>query len=374
LAFSATGANIVTASTNGVERLRITSAGNVGVGTSSPSHLLDVAGIARMESANIVKSEAGGVGPELVLLNSSNSSNTGNGGQIQFVGGNQSGRRFVIRSASTGTFGRNPHLIFSSENDIDGLTERLRITNAGNVGIGTASPDAKLTVNGAASFAAGTALLPSIARAGDLNTGIFFPAADTIAFSEGGAERMRIDSSGNVGIDRTSPNAKLDVNGLVRASGINFNASGGNNLDDYEEGTWTPVLGGDSQSDQTYNRQTGFYVKIGKLVYLTFTARLTNRGTITGVLPVISNLPFTCAGDGIIDGRGNRSALSIAFWENLENNFSIVLGLISQNSTRIVLSVKNTGMSSSLGDSDGPNDFWSNSTEIAGSIFYRTLD
>ena len=59
----------------------------------------------------------------------------------------------------------------------------------------------------------GTAAAPSITTTGDVNTGIFFPAADTIAFSEGGAEAMRIDSSGNVGIGTASPAAKLHVVG-----------------------------------------------------------------------------------------------------------------------------------------------------------------
>jgi hypothetical protein len=59
--------------------------------------------------------------------------------------------------------------------------------------------------------AAGTALLPVITTTGDVNTGIFFPAADTIAFAEGGAEAMRIDSSGLVGINTTSPSRRLTV-------------------------------------------------------------------------------------------------------------------------------------------------------------------
>jgi len=50
----------------------------------------------------------------------------------------------------------------------------------------------------------GTAAAPAIVPTGDTNTGIFFPAADTIAFAEGGAEAMRIDSSGNVLVGTTS--------------------------------------------------------------------------------------------------------------------------------------------------------------------------
>jgi hypothetical protein len=57
-----------------------------------------------------------------------------------------------------------------------------------------------LEVSGTVVAAAGTALLPSITTTGDLNTGMWFPAADTIAFSEGGVEALRIDSSGSVGI------------------------------------------------------------------------------------------------------------------------------------------------------------------------------
>jgi len=59
-------------------------------------------------------------------------------------------------------------------------------------------------------FGAGAAATPSITTVGDLNTGFWFPAADTIAASTGGSERIRIDSSGQFGIGGT-PTVKLDV-------------------------------------------------------------------------------------------------------------------------------------------------------------------
>jgi hypothetical protein len=60
----------------------------------------------------------------------------------------------------------------------------------------------------------GSASTPAI-RGTDANTGIFFPAADTIAFAEGGAEAMRIDSDGDVGIGTSSPDTRLHVSGTT---------------------------------------------------------------------------------------------------------------------------------------------------------------
>jgi hypothetical protein len=79
----------------------------------------------------------------------------------------------------------------------------------------------------------------------DTNTGIFFPAADTIAFGEGGSEAMRIDSSGNVGIGTSSPQAKL-VASNAGAAGLEFfvNYPGG--------GVGTYI--------QSYNRSGSAYV------------------------------------------------------------------------------------------------------------------
>jgi hypothetical protein len=72
------------------------------------------------------------------------------------------------------------------------------------------------TMSGVLATIAGTAALPGLAVAGDLNTGMWSPAADTLAWSTGGVERLRLTSSGNLGIGTTNPSTyKLNVNGDV---------------------------------------------------------------------------------------------------------------------------------------------------------------
>jgi hypothetical protein len=68
-----------------------------------------------------------------------------------------------------------------------------------------------LSTTGVSTFPAGTVALPSITTTADTNTGIYFPAANTIAFTEGGAEAMRIDSGGNLNIGTTSTLGKTTI-------------------------------------------------------------------------------------------------------------------------------------------------------------------
>jgi hypothetical protein len=65
-----------------------------------------------------------------------------------------------------------------------------------------------VTINGTTGIAGanGSASTPAV-QGEDTNTGVFFPAADTVAVATGGSERMRVDSSGNVGVGTTSPQA-----------------------------------------------------------------------------------------------------------------------------------------------------------------------
>jgi hypothetical protein len=85
-------------------------------------------------------------------------------------------------------------------------------------------------------FLAGTAAAPGIAGNSDDNTGMLWPAADTLAWATGGSERMRLDSSGNLGIGTSSPLAKLDVRG-ASGNGIQFLETSSGNTTRVQLGT-----------------------------------------------------------------------------------------------------------------------------------------
>ena len=120
------------------------------------------------------------------------------------------------------------------------------IETATGVGINTVSPDANLSVSGVASFAAGTSGTPSIAAFGDLNTGIYFPSADTVAFTAGGNESSRINNSGILLVGTTNANgtALVQVSGDVLVNSVNSgplagfrNAIINGNFDIWQRGT-----------------------------------------------------------------------------------------------------------------------------------------
>jgi|688.fasta_scaffold166692_4 hypothetical protein len=77
--------------------------------------------------------------------------------------------------------------------------------------------------------ASGTAALPVITTTGDVNTGIFFPAADTVAVSTGGTERARIESTGNFLVKRQITSFTTNGFGVFR-SGSSLDVADGSTI------------------------------------------------------------------------------------------------------------------------------------------------
>ena len=138
-------------------------------------------------------------------------------------------------------------------------TEKVRITSDGKMGVGTASPNHKLTLH-----QSGTSTFDAL----NITSGL----TNSVGLQFG------IDSASNVFVWHTANGGiKFATNNVERArvtnNGITFNGdtAAANALDDYEEGTWTPqLLGGSSNPSLTYSAQSGGYEKIGSLVHLSF--------------------------------------------------------------------------------------------------------
>ena len=176
------------------------------------------------------------------------------------------------------------------------------------------------------------------------------------------------DGDGNVEFTARDGSSWALPGALVQTgTGITFPAtqnasSNANTLDDYEEGDWTPVLGGSSESGQTYSRQEGKYTKVGRLVTCTFDVVLTNRGTLAGDAR-IKGLPFSVG-----NGNGFRAAFSCGEFFQLNGSYVQVAGVAIETTTQVYVRAS-TGASASSGI---PNavDAWSNSTQIIGTIAY----
>jgi hypothetical protein len=301
----------------GAEAMRIDSSGNVGIGTNSPSSRLHVFN-STTAIANIQTTGSGSYA-QLNLTHPSNTVELVNRGDISQMLIDSSAWTMGIRTMSA------QPLYFATN-----ATERMRIDSSGNLGIGTSSPGAKLHIQGVST----TGSVTSISNFSGLRidgsqgntsvTGITFQdgggGGAAIGFARGGSfdtnirfytnpvgtttagamtERLRIDPSGNILIGKTT--ATANGGDLQVSSGITFPAtqvpkSDANTLDDYEEGTWTPVYQtSNNDASLTMSTASARYTKIGRQVILQaymFTSAVSSVGTgdvrITG-------LPFTSA-------------------------------------------------------------------------------
>lgn len=180
-----------------------------------------------------------------------------------------------------------------------GTTEALRVTGAGRI-----------------RTRAGTALLPAISpgldNSSDLDTGIYFPAADTIAFAEGGIEVMRIESSARVAIGTTSATARLQVKGTGATSASTAlrveNSSGTAALEVMDDGQLRvgagtaslPVISAGLNSSDT---NTGIYFPATDAIALATNGTRRLRADATGVGVHVDPTDWIHLSTGPSDGK-----------------------------------------------------------------------
>jgi len=211
--------------TQGTESVKavITSAGNLGIGITSPStklHILSNNSSSTLSTSNTASlviqntyGSAGATGGALFFKSDTGTNNTFAG-----IGGDLSG------STSSGSYG---HLIFGTKNTATdtSLSERMRITSAGNVGINTTTPGRTLSVNGQIGLSddlistngSNVLRLGYNSYYGSSGFNLTTENSIPLTFGTASTEKMRITSGGNVLINKsTDAGYKLDVAGTTR--------------------------------------------------------------------------------------------------------------------------------------------------------------
>jgi hypothetical protein len=308
------------------QTMTITSSGNVGIGTPTPTATLD-ARIAGTTSGAVIK--VGNVG-------------TGDFGGLAV----SDGGAYPVQLYGSALAFLTGNSAYAS------ATEKVRITSAGNVGIGTSAPVARLDVVSTSNVrATDNSDKPYInfsnadgsffwGRVGGLLTGtgdgsLYFQTKT----GAGLTEKMQLTDTGYLRL-------------LSGTNGIQFggDTAAANALDDYEEGTWTMgVSFGGASVGVTTSANTGTYVKIGRQVTVNGYFLLTNKGSSTGIA-YLTGLPFTVG-----NTAGNFGAASLWFDKiAFANQFQ---GRVNQNVTYIELEeITEAGVVSNLTNAEFANN------------------
>jgi hypothetical protein len=147
------------------------------------------------------------------------------------------------------------------------------------------------------------------------------------------------DNTGTIVTTGSSPSfpSTIGVGGATPAAsgaGITFPAtqsasSNANTLDDYEEGTWTPVFTGISGSAGTVAyTSSGTYTKVGRLVSIRGTITLSNKGSWSGKI-LITGTPFS-------QSTSEYPTVPVGIFENYTTNVLSVSGYLNGTSSQII--------------------------------------
>jgi hypothetical protein len=192
----------------------------------------------------------------------------------------------------------------SKQTDLINIPDAITVSGS-NVGIGTSSPNRNLHVSGGA---------------GDVAFGITNAATGT-ASSDGFSITVENPTPDVAIRQRENNNMKFLTNNTERmrilsGGGITFNGdtAAANALNDYEEGTFTPIITVFSGTNPTlsYGRQQGVYIKVGDLVYVSMIIDVNSASNLGSGFLQIGPLPFAIRSGEEAEGVSNTSSITPA--------------------------------------------------------------
>jgi hypothetical protein len=314
------------------QALTLTADGNLVAGaTTAAARIVSVGSNATVFKALILRNSNGSDGSSATIDFETSSGTQGDEASM-------AGRIAGLRTGS-GTTGA---LTFSTTN-AGVLGERARIDSSGNLGLGVTPSawDGK-----ALQISNGAALWTTNTLNTRIGNNVYSSSTGERYLNTGAAAYMSINDAGNgfawkLASSGTAGNAisftqalTLNTNGALVLQGGDTAASGvgitfpatqsassdANTLDDYEEGTWTPIYTGGGVTP-TYSEQTGRYIKIGQMVYISFRLVISASSGGSGALK-IGGLPFTTNVSGSNPGF---IALNFSYgWNSAEAILSLI--------------------------------------------------